>query len=481
MAKNTKKQVIAKKKMPPKVVNPLMTNNQFVSMKSMVQNEMMTLHRELLNRLMNTQTDIDNACGYPVDLNISDYRTMYDRMGLAKRAVQIWPDECWQSLPEISENEKEEETLFEKAWKELEKRLSLFAYLHRIDILSGIGSYGIMLLGLGDGKALHYAAKRRGRKEKKDLLFLRTFDESVLNIDATERTVTNPRFGMPTMYSINYMEGGTSGVAKRTKVHWTRVLHVADNRECSEVLGVSRLKTIYNNLYDAKKVSGGSGEMFWKGGFPGYAFELTPEAAQMGAVIDAESIKEQMLSWSRGLQRWLAVTGVTTKSISPQVADPTGHLDVHLKLIAVSLGVPYRVLLGSEEAKLASVQDKRTWNSRVAQRRQNYLTPKLVRPFIDQLIELGVLPEPKEYFVVWPDLNVATEDDKAKVASYRTEAFSKYVQGNVDALIPPRQYFTQVHKFSDEVVEMILKEQKKYESVLNPEEPPAEPNSDNEE
>jgi len=132
------------------------------------------------------------------------------------------------------------------------------------------------------------------------------------------------------------------------------------------------------------------------------------------------------------------------------------------------LGVPYRVLLGSEEAKLASVQDKRTWNNRVARRQNSYLTSMLVRPFIDRLIATGCLPEPAQYKVVWPDLNAATEDDITKIAMNRTKAFQTYVSGGVDNLIPPRQYFTLIHKMKDEEADSIIAEQEKYESELNP-------------
>jgi len=456
---------------PPQFI---MTNQQFKSMSNMVTNEVMTLHRELLNRMLNSQTELDDACGYPTDVGIADFRAFYNRMGLARRAVQIWPDECWQSFPSILEQEEPAKTPFEEKWNEMETKLSLFHYLHKVDILSGIGQFGVLLLGLDDGGRLDTPVSginlttgemADDKPKERKLLYLRAYDQSVLTISQTEGKVTSPRYGMPIMYTINYQDGLK---ATSIAVHWTRVLHVADNRESSEVLGVSRLQAIYNNLYNIKKVAGGSGEMFWKGGFPGYAFELTPEAIAMGGVIDTESVKEQMTLWSTGLQRWLSLSGVTTKSLTPQVSDPTGHVDVHLKLVAVSLGVPYRVLLGSEEAKLASVQDKRTWNNRVGRRQHSYLTPMVVRVFIDRLIAIGCLPAPSQYRVIWPDLNAATEDDITKIALNRTKAFADYVNGGVDNLIPPRQYFTQIHKMTDEQADIILKEQDKYESELNP-------------
>ena len=458
----------------------MMTNKQFTQISGMVHNEITTLHRDVLNRLLNPQDNIDSACGYLSSLDTSHYRDMYDRMGLAKRVVQIWPDECWQAYPSISENEAPEETDFEKKWKELQLKLSLYSYLHRIDVLSGIGNYGIMLLG--DGGKLDkplpgidtFTGLPDSKKAKeRNLLYVRVFDQSVLGIESYEEDVSSPRYGHPKVYNVQFTKAGNVDALEKMKVHWTRVLHVADNRESNEIQGVPRMQCVYNNLYDVKKVGGGSGEMFWKGGFPGYAFEMNPEALAAGAEMDAESVKEQMVLWASGLQRWLALTGVTAKSLAPQVADPTGHVDVHFKLIAVAMGVPYRVLLGSEEAKLASVQDKRTWNGRVARRQTGYVTPMIVRPFIDRLIATGILPEPKQYTVVWPDLNVATEDEIAKVAAARTEAFAKYFAARVDNLIPPRQYLTQIHKFTDEQAEAILKEMDKYENELNPQPQPA--------
>jgi hypothetical protein len=470
-----------KKKITKVTTKRAMNQKQF----AMVRNEMLTITREALNRMLTTQTDVDTACKYLLNITIQDYRTMFDRLGLARRAVEIWPDECWQMSPNVYEHKDPKLTDFEKAWNDLQTEFAMCSLLHRADVLSGIGAFGIVLLGINDGKQLHepvagvseVTGKIEPNKDR-ELLYLRTFDESVLTIDALEDNVANPRYGKPRIYSIQYQEpGGKVSKITTTKVHWSRVIHIADNRESSETYGTSRLQSIYNNLSDIKKVSGGSAEMFWKGGFPGYLFELSPEAIQLGAELDVDSIKEQLKLYFDGLQRYLGLQGgVTGKSLSPQVADPVGHVDIQLKLIALSLGVPYRLLLGTEEAKLASVQDKRTWNSRVARRQINYLTPMVVRPFVDRLVGLGVLPTPEQYVVDWPDLNATTDDDIAKVALNRTDAFAKYVQGDVHMLMSPREYLTVVHKMTEAEADAVLKEAEKFERQMEPEpEPSPEP------
>ena len=117
----------------------------------------------------------------------------------------------------------------------------------------------------------------------------------------------------------------------------------------------------------------------------------------------------------------------------------------------MSLGVPYRLLLGTEEAKLAGNQDKRAWIGRVAKRQTSYCTPMIVRPFFDRLIAVGVLPQPGEnYMVTWPDLDAPTDSDVAATALTRTDAMAKYVAGGVNELVPPKEYFTIFHKMSEE-------------------------------
>ena len=68
-------------------------------------------------------------------------------------------------------------------------------------------------------------------------------------------------------------------------VHWTRILHVADNRKTSEIFGMPRLHVVYNNVLEIKKITGSSGEMFYKGAYPGYAIEAVDDVTS-GVQLD---------------------------------------------------------------------------------------------------------------------------------------------------------------------------------------------------
>lgn len=468
----------------------ILNEKDMAAIRGMVENASL-MRSTLLNKLIDTRRDIDQECGYPKELTTAVYRIMYDREGIASRVVSLMPEECWAQDPEVIESQDPEETDFEGAWKDLERNIRGWSYLSKADELSGIGQFGVLLLGTDDGQELDKPVEginEKGEKTGKaqhQLLYLRVFSEDSLTVKETERDRTNPRFGHPTLYTISFagISSSRTGSGEMTivgqqeqRVHWTRVIHLADNRESSEVYGIPRMQKVFNRLYDIRKTAGGSGEMFWKGGFPGFSFEMDPNARPL-TTDEKTELRTELAAYADGLQRYLAIQGVTTKSLTPQVSSPKAHLDAQLDLIAISLGVPKRIFMGSEQAKLASSQDSKSWGRRVSRRREKYLTPYVIRPFIDRMIAFGVLPEPAEYVIEWPDTNTPSEEDQAQVLKTRTEALAKYVQGGVDQLIPPEIYLTMLAGMSTEEVEEIVKavEVREVELEVEEEEPEEEP------
>jgi hypothetical protein len=239
-------------------------------------------------------------------------------------------------------------------------------------------------------------------------------------------------------------EGYSTGNSQSTeKVHWTRVVHLADNLGSSEVIGVSRMRPVYNRLIDLVKVTGGSAEMYWKGAFFGLSIETHP--ALGGDVdIDKTAVRDEMKGYFNGLQRFFALEGMTTKTIAPQVVDPTPQIDAYISAICIKLECPKRIFMGSERGELASTQDDSTWNDRVRGRQHSYLTPRIIVPFIDRLIWTGVLPQPKGYSVFWPDLDSLTDNERADVAVKKTHSLGQYVQDNVETVMAPIDYLTRV-------------------------------------
>lgn len=438
-----------------------------------------TSRSQLFKQYLDPRRDIDQECGYPKTESITsqNYRLLYDRESVATRVVQVFPKESWQVQPEVYETEEvDKNTEFEEAWKELGRSLRgtswyqdtegspVWEHLRRADELSGVGSYGVLLLGISDGADLKDPApivNQQGESSGANLLFLRSFDESLVKISRYEADVANPRFGQPTEYTITFSDPadqieGVVGLPNATQVvHWTRVIHLADNLGSSEIFGVPRMRPVFNRLLDLRKLYGGSAEMYWKGAFPGLSIETHPQLG--GDVsIDASAVRTQMESYMTGLQRYLTLMGVSAKSLSPQVVDPTPQIDTQIEAICIRLGIPKRIFVGSERGELASGQDAIAWNDRVKDRQNGYLTPRVIVPFIDRLIALGVLPQPEGYSVVWPELDALTDEQKAGIAVKRTEALAKYVQGGVEGVFAPLDYLVRILGMPQEEAEAVI-------------------------
>lgn len=428
-------------------------------LRTMVNNEIYSRAGWLMNSLLDPRgRDLYRECGYPDQITPQMYGQMYKREPIAKRVVDIFAEECWENICEVYEDDDEEKTTdFEKAIKDLDASHHLWHYLERIDKLSGIGSYGLLLLGINDGLPLNLPIEgldeKTGELKKSikphELLYMRAFDESLCHVGRWNTDQTTPRYAQPEIYLIRFLDytvvpiGQTVTDVITHMVHWSRVVHVADNRMSSEVFGVPRMEPVFNRLLDLRKLYGGSAEMFWKGGFPGIGLEVMPELAD--AEIDQGAVREQMEAYQNSLRRYFAVTGMSIKTLTSSIQKPKEHVDCQLQAISIATGVPWRVFSGAEQAVKAGEQDSDAWDVRLQRRKNQYLTPLVIRPVVDRLIAMGVLPIPKQQFKVsWPESSAPTEKDKSAIATARSQAISTYLMGNGEQIIAPLDFLVTV-------------------------------------
>lgn len=426
-----------------------------------------TLRSLLMRRSLDPRRDIWDECGYPEVITIQDYKNEFQRGDIAARVISLLPEDSWSQKPDVYETEDPDETEFEKAWEDLDKRKHIVAQMQRADVLSGIGRFGGLLLGLDDGGALETpvpgieedGSATKSTPQKRELLYLRAFDETALRVETYQTNMANPRFGQPLFYSIQFTDTSLAGAKAATsaRVHWSRIIHIADNRTDSEIYGAPRLEKVFNRLLDIQKIVGGSGEMFWRGGFPGLSIE-TPAGTPEDVEIDEAATKEQMEAYMNGLQRYIATLGLTVKSLAPQIADPKTHIESQIRMIAIAYGIPWRILMGAEVGQLASEQDVKNWNRRLTRRREDYITPFIIAPMVERLISVGVLPTPSEYFISWPDLDSPSDSDIATVAERRTNALSKYATSGADVLVSPYHFLTKILGLEEDAAVSIIKD-----------------------
>lgn len=498
-----------KKPAPVEVEFPRQISNEEYIEKEIIENALMT-RTNLIDRLLDPRRDVDEECGYRASASMSEdgYNDLHERHPIANRVNSILPKECWKISPEVYESEdNDEETAFEKDWKELCQNLGegsklkstkynpVWSILSRADLVSGKGHYGIILIGLNDAKDLREPVKgfedagsdevvvNEGTDDQyndygnfssgdsgdgKKILFLKVFDEKLAEISQWNTDKTSPRFNKPLRYRLTLSEAseGTSGIGQANstvEVHWSRVIHVADGVECNETIGTPRCRPVLNPLSDLKKIYGGAAEGYWQVCLPGVILESEP-----GTAIDKEAMKEGVQNYIHRMQRWLALSGMTAKTLQGTVTDPTSFIAVYIEAICIQLAVPTRIFMGSERGELASSQDKDSWEERLFERRENHVTPNIIAPLIDRLIAFGVLTEPEQYIVDWNTADNTSKLLKAQIASTITQALVAYISGGVDNLIEPADYLSEIIGWPQEKVKQFLKNTFDHMKKANP-------------
>jgi hypothetical protein len=357
----------------------------------------------------------------------------------------------------LIESEDAKKTVFEKAWYDLNKRLKLRSLLSRVDRLTGIGHYGVLLLGLDDVNDQEGFSKPVSQSGKRNLLYVKPFGENSAKIDTYEVNPSNPRYGMPLIYSVQVADVA-SGSSSTVRVHHSRMLHILEDHLESEVMGIPKLEAVFNRLYDLEKLVGGDAEMFWRGARPGYQGNVDKDYSMTQATKD--DLKEQIDEYENGLRRILVNEGIDLKALAQQIADPTGHVDIQLTMISAVTGIPKRILSGSERGELASTQDSGEWKTYVQSRREDHAEPHIIRPFTDRLIELKVLPKPEsgDYKVDWLDLFSISEKERVEIGKSRANAIREYTTNPMaEGLVPPSLFLEKCLGFSQAEIDLANK------------------------
>jgi hypothetical protein len=118
---------------------------------------------------------------------------------------------------------------------------------------------------------------------------------------------------------------------------------------------------------------------------------------------DADNLSAELDEYQDKLRRFIRTRGVKINNLGSDVADPRGTYDPIIDLISGATGIPRRILLGTESGHLASTQDKGNWAERIEEYRTLVGAPCILDPFIWMLVDAGILSDPGEYEIRWPD------------------------------------------------------------------------------
>lgn len=390
--------------------------------------------------------DLWEALGYPQRLAYQDYRDWYDRGGIAKTIIDKPPETTWSERPDIvddAEVGEDESTDFEDDVEELFDASSntnldrgLRHYLERTDKLGRIGEYSVLFLGLADAdsaSALADPVDTSGLSGLDDLLYVTPLGEGDATINDWVSDITDARNGLPETYKLDLANGDQT---QTVVVHHTRVVHVAEGILDDEVCGEPALRAVMNRLVDLEKVAGSSAEAYWMVSNPGLALSVDPQFAD----VPTEKMDEQIDEYEHNLRRVLKLYGTDAEQLESQDVNPEGVIDSLIKLIAGTIELPQRKLVGSERGELASSQDEANYLELISSRQTSYSEPVQLRPLLDRLIEFGIVAAPRAgtYTVEWPNLFQLTDLEQAQLLKTEMEAISQAApMGEATELYPP--------------------------------------------
>jgi hypothetical protein len=296
---------------------------------------------------------IYTALGYKDVLSIADYRHRFDRDGVANRVVSAFPKEMWRGGAElIEEADPTKITPFEQAFLDFAKRVDLWAKFERADTLTGLGRYGVVLIG-GPGPLDRKMPKCTIDK----IRYVQPFAEDDATITNFVQDPKDERFGLPEFYSIT-RTSAPGALNITTRVHWSRVLHITDGELDDNVYGPPRLEKVWNRLDDLDKVVGGGSEAFWLRAHQGYHFNLDKDfrwPADPEEKAEAQSnMADEIDEFVHQVSRVVRSKGMEVNTLGSDVADFQPQADALLTLISLSTGIPKRILMGSERGELSS-------------------------------------------------------------------------------------------------------------------------------
>lgn len=374
----------------------------------------------------------DSAFGYPDLISVAEYKREYERGGIAGAVVDALPKATWRGGCDLYENQDPEtSTEFETSWKLLADRLNVVPILESADILSGLSTYAVLVIGaVGDSTQ----ELPKATKGQEDVLYLRQYlgeggpsaaTQSRIGVQARGATikelVTNsedPRYGQPLLYTVK-----TGDTSKSTiDVHYSRIIHLAESPLEDPLYAAPRLERVWNDLLDLKKIKGGGSEAFFQRANGGRVWSIDKDVKELEPEEKA-AFKEQIEELQHNVIKDIRARGLTVQQLGSDVANFSGPQDAVITLIAGATRIPKRILTGSEMGELASSQDRDNWRDQVNGRRQQYAYPFVLKRLVDRLIEYGYLPTPaKALTPKWGAVMNLTRDERNSIISAWTAA-----------------------------------------------------------
>jgi len=370
--------------------------------------------------------DFYKTLGYDREIQSNQYRAKYKRGDIATQLIDLPASMCWRDAPTIVDDidegsDDEPQTQFEKDIQTLFDDYQLLHYLRRWDKAIGLGEYGLLMVGLAESTETEIedidsdtpSLDDRAEPDSysmEDLAYFSVFTQGAVSGMDVVQNPLHERFGLPESYDLEMDAGRTS---KTHTVHYTRVLHAAQNLLDNEIYGEPTLRNVFNRLQDREKILGGSAEAYWRSADRRLHLDYGGE----GAPTDAEDVATEAEEMIHGLRGVLTTQNTDLNTIEGSDPNPEAANSAIMGAIAGATRIPKRILTGSERGELASTQDKANLTGHMEERRRSFNEPMMLRAVIDRLRDLGIVADPEggSYTVNWDSLFELNQLEEAKL------------------------------------------------------------------
>lgn len=388
--------------------------------------------------------DLYAAFGYSRAVTVEELYSLYTRNEIAHRIIRAFSQSTWREMPHVGDSrghaiEKGDNfSPFALEFDDLSRRMSLQSVFERADRLSSIGRYGLVVMGFADGKSMSEPLSGKAK-----LAYLSTYGELGVSVSKYDTDTRSSRYGLPEIYAVKQAatsDSGPTSPKRMLSVHHSRVIHLAEVLDEDDVLGMPRLLPLVNRLNDLEKVMGGGSEMYWLNGTARLGLWADKDANLSDDEVTA--MKDQADEFQHQLRRVLIGQGITAQMLQSPNYDPGPIVDKLLELIAGSVGLPKRILVGTERGELSSAQDENNWSERIAERRVNFAAPRILMPFLIKMIDTGNLSAPEgAAYAEWDKSTKVGPIEESTIASNLSTALATYANApDAQMLVPPAEF-----------------------------------------
>lgn len=381
--------------------------------------------------------------GYPESLQFSQLYQMYLRNGIARAGIEKTIGKTWQEFPFLleaerdgSEGSKKKETPLEKEIRLRFDDLRLWQHLGEADRRSMVGRYSGVILRLADSKRFQEPVETVPGGLN-GLVELIPAWEGQLTVSEWDTDEMSDSYGQPKMFQFNEAQVSShpndTSKTRAFSIHPDRVLVWSKD---GTVHGTSALEPGYNDLMDLEKIKGAGGEGFWKNAksAPVLTVDKDAKTAEMAKAMGvpvaelADKMSEQVEDWQKGFDQLLMLQGMQANTLGITLPSPEHFWAAPLQSFAASLGIPLKILVGSQTGERASTEDANEWSQTIMSRRASQTVPNIMA-LVRRLEAFNILPDGKDWFVDWNDLTEASMGEKIERAVKMADTNQKMKDG----------------------------------------------------